>query len=114
MDFNQEVKDLVSNDYQILYKTYDPQTKTNSIRNMDIEEFINFRSRIKDITEKLATSSMSVESIFNNYKPELDILSNSFENHISDYKDFSTLSIFIRNDIKQYLNNMNNYANFIW
>ena len=113
MDFNEEVKDLVSNEYQIFYKTYDPQTKTNSIRSMDIEEFINFRSRIKDITEKLSTSSMSIESIFNNYKPELDILSNSFENHISDYKDFSTLSIFIRNDIKQYLNNMNNYANFI-
>ena len=48
---------------------------------------------IKDITEKLTTSSMSIESIFNNYKSVLDILSNSFENHVSDYKDFSTLSI---------------------
>ena len=113
MNFSDEIKELISNDYKIYYKEYDSNTKTNFICEMNINEFISFRNNIKNIMNKISDTKISVSTIFNNHKSELDILSKSFENHISSYNDFSNLSLFIKNDIKQYLNNMNNYANFI-
>lgn len=113
LSFKKEIIESVENNYDIFFKKYDNTTQTNTIHKMKFEEFINFRNNINNIKNDIENASVPFKDIFDKYDSELSVVSNSFHSYVTSYKDFLDLSLFIRNDIKHHLNNMNNYANLI-
>lgn len=113
LECNEELIQNVDNMFEIYYKKYDKSVNENLVSKMSASEFFLARDNIRKMYNELQDPFVSIQSFFEKYKSEFAIISESFDNHISDFQDFRDVSLFIKNNAKSVFEEIKNYTNVL-